>query len=78
MPRLTLMEEVLLLGLKDKAVRLPLLLISLLTLARDTSRSGTTISRMPFVAVSLSSWRYGEGSLWFETRRVVGWHSQTA
>lgn len=47
MPRLTLMEEVLLLGLKDKAVCLYLIFASKLELMnRDTYRSGTTISRM--------------------------------
>lgn len=76
-PRLTLMEEVLLLGLKDKAVCL-----FLACLFADSSRAiyrfGMTTSRMPFVAASLSSWHYGGGSLSCETHRVAGCLSPTA
>lgn len=48
-PRLTLMEEVLLLGLKDKAVR-SLLSCLPANQYRDISLSGMTTSRMPFAA----------------------------
>ncbi len=56
-PKLTLMEEILLLGLKDKQVRTKTRLAAcvLIPVTRDTCRSGMTISRTHYEAVSSSS-----------------------
>lgn len=53
-PRLTIMEEVLLLGLKDKAVSGPELWLACMytDYARDICHSGTTTSLTRYVAVS--------------------------
>lgn len=57
-PKLTLMEEVLLLGLKDKQVRAlyPPSRVERLTLTRATSPSGTTTFRTLCADASSSNW----------------------
>jgi len=60
--RLTLMEEVLLLGLKDKEVFIHIFINSVLTTSshRDTHPFGMIVFRRVFVAVSSSSYLFGE------------------
>jgi hypothetical protein len=64
-PKLTLMEEVLLLGLKDKQVYFSKVLTHMRNRAdavtRVCSRSGMTISRTPSEAVLCSNWLSGGG-----------------
>jgi len=55
MPRLTIMEEILLLGLKDKQVRIMSFRLLLFIFSRAICRSGTTIYPTPCEGVSSSS-----------------------
>lgn len=72
-PKLTMMEEVLLLGLKDKQVRIPSLrslfasTLNTRLPIRATFPSGTTISRMPSGAASSSSLHSVAASAWKRT-----------
>lgn len=73
MPRLTIMEEVLLLGLKDKAVGLT----GGRADVRDTCHFGTTTSRTPFEGVYSSNLPCADGLPWSATHRDADLHSQT-
>lgn len=82
-PKLTMMEEVLLLGLKDKQVCAPVAwrdAIADRNLAiRGTSRSGTTTSRTRCEDASCSNSRSAGASAWRKTRRGDGspWQTET-
>jgi hypothetical protein len=55
-PKLTMMEEVLLLGLKDKQVCPPFEKVD----TRDTCHFGTTTFRIRCVGVSCWNWRFDQ------------------